>query len=140
MCLAGVRSLPRSVPQGHRWHLLKLHLNGHYSSSRVHIAGVTQDAGQCCFCKQGPDSVSHIMACPCAGRALEGLAANLPVVPTIALQDLFFQHTANGTVRSYIVAAFAAIWAIRLNTCDQMSQYPQTCWSHLSKKPCSAPG
>ena len=45
LCVTGLRSLPRSVPQGHRWHLLRLHLNGHYSSSRVHAAGVTQNEG-----------------------------------------------------------------------------------------------
>lgn len=36
----GLSCIPRSVPQGHRWHLFRLHLNGHCTCARVHKAGV----------------------------------------------------------------------------------------------------
>ena len=124
MCLAGLRSLPRSVPQGHRWHLLKLHLNGHYSSACVQRAGVTQDEGHCCFCRHGPDSVSHIMSCPNATTALEGLAWTLPVPASITLHDLFFQQQADGAIRSYMLAAFAAVWAARFKHADATAPVP----------------
>ena len=116
--------LPRSVPQGHRWHLLRLHLNDHYSSARVQRAGVTQNEGHCCFCQQGPDSVSHIMTCPSVTTALEGLASSLPVPGSITLHDLFFQQQADGAIRSYMLAAFAAVWAARFKHVDATAPVP----------------
>ena len=49
-CWSGLRSLLRSVPQNHRWHLLRLHLNGHYTSARLSVTRVLPDPGCCCFC------------------------------------------------------------------------------------------
>ena len=139
LCVTGLRSLPRSVPQGHRWHLLRLHLNGHYSSSRVQAAGVTQNEGRCCFCHRGPDSVSHVLECPCVVTALEGLAAIVPVAGHITLSDLFFQHHADGAARAYMVAAFASIWAARFKHAASPEPVPPDVLASLIQKSLQCP-
>ena len=36
--VSSATALPRSTPQGHRWHLLKAHLKGHYTTDRLQKA------------------------------------------------------------------------------------------------------
>ena len=50
MLRRAVRHLPRSVPQSHRWVLLKVHLNAPIASARLAAARVVDEPLQCCFC------------------------------------------------------------------------------------------
>ena len=138
-CLLGLASLPKSIPQAHRWHFLRLHLNGHYTTARVQRAGVSQSDGRCCFCHEGPDSVAHILACPCVTRALEGVASIAPVLPRISHDDLVFQTHANGATRAYMIAAFCAIWTVRFKNTNSAEPIPPDVLTSLIQKVLQCP-
>ena len=57
------RHLPRSVPQSHRWFLLKVHLNAPIASARLVAARVVDEPIQCCFCSSHSDSLDHLPRC-----------------------------------------------------------------------------
>ena len=58
-----LRHLPRSVPQPHRWFLLKVHLNAPSTSARLFAAHVVEAPVQCCFCSSSSDSLDHLPRC-----------------------------------------------------------------------------
>ena len=91
-CLQGFTTLPRSVLHGHRWHLLRLHLNGHYIGSRTGVAGVLGALQHCCFCGGGADSISHLVSCDQVNRVLGALQLDMRRASRpFLLTDLFFQ-------------------------------------------------
>ena len=55
--------LPRSVPQAHRWFLLKVHLNAPIASARLAAARVVDEPLQCCLCSSNSDSLDHLPRC-----------------------------------------------------------------------------
>ena len=58
-----LRHLPRSVPQPHRWFLLKVHFNATIASARLVGARVVDEPVQCCFCSRSSDSLDHLSRC-----------------------------------------------------------------------------
>ena len=58
-----LRHLPRSVPQPHRWFLLKVRLNAPIPSARLVAARVVEEPVQCCFCSTSSDSLDHLPRC-----------------------------------------------------------------------------
>ena len=59
-----LRHLPRSVPQSHRWFLLKVHLNAPIASARLVAARIiVEEPVQCCFCSRSFDSLDHLPRC-----------------------------------------------------------------------------
>ena len=114
MLLRGVACLPRSIPQGHRWFLLKLHLNAPITTARVAAAGGLTVGEQCVFCGVGSDSLAHITQCPAVLLAYEAVAdpGTLPHLRG-AREALMFQCDLDGAVIAGIVAIFAAVWDIR---------------------------
>ena len=58
-----LRHLPRSVPQPHRWFLLKIHFNAPIASTRLVAARVVEEPIQCCFCSRSCDSLDHLSRC-----------------------------------------------------------------------------
>ena len=72
--LSGLAALPKSVPQGHHWHLLKAHLRGHHTSERVHKALRTEKIEPCHFCGCGADSMGHLLECATVRTALTAVA------------------------------------------------------------------
>ena len=55
--LRRTRHLPSSVPQPHRWFLLKVHFNAPIASARLVAARVVDEPTQCCFCSRSSDSL-----------------------------------------------------------------------------------
>ncbi len=107
-------SLPGSVPQAHRWQLLRLHLNGIYTSARVAAAGVVQAASPCPYCSHGEDSAGHLVACPTVFNAWTQLHAHLAgALPGFDMPALYFQTSADGDLRSLLIAFFCAVLNIR---------------------------
>ena len=74
LLLGGLARLPRSVPQGHRWFLLKLPLNAPMTTARVGVAGVLSASERCVFCDQGCDSLAHLAQCPAVLAAYDAVA------------------------------------------------------------------
>jgi len=110
----GFASMPMSLPQGQRWHLLRIHLNGHYTTARVHAAAVTTTAGECPFCRNSPDTILHLMECHHVIGVFHTLGRHLPgPLGRVEMADLFFQRHQDGAVRAFIVATFSAVWAVR---------------------------
>ena len=61
--MAGLRRLPRSLPQGHRWFLFKLHLNAPMTTARISVAGRGPVEG-CAFCgAPNGDRWAHLTSC-----------------------------------------------------------------------------
>ena len=106
--------LPRSIPQGHRWQMLRLHLNGIYTASRVGVAGVTDPAASCLLCQSGTDSPSHLAACPVSIEAWRRVSTQQQDLRTaFSMATLFFQNPGNGEERSLTIAFFCAIMGVR---------------------------
>ena len=72
--LRGLARLPRSMAQGHRWYLFKLHLNAPTTTARMAASGVLQEPERCCFCRVGEDSLAHVARCPAVLLAYDALA------------------------------------------------------------------
>ena len=77
-----LRHLPRSVPQPHRWFLLKVHLNAPITSTRLVAAHVVEEPVQCCFCSSSSDSLDHLPRCFTVLDVYNGIrdTANLPPI------------------------------------------------------------
>ena len=102
--------------QSQRWHLLKIHLNGHVTSQRRHHEDSTAEptVAPCLLCGSAWDSTTHLLACPPVSAALQLLAADgSPVYQgTAVLRDFFF---CPGWRRFFELklAIFSATWAAR---------------------------
>ncbi len=91
--LRGLRCLPRSMPQGHRWFLVKLHLNAPLTSARAAAAG-RGEIQECQFCGvDAGDRWEHMTRCGLILSVCDGLFASgrIPpvrqVFPTLMLQE-----------------------------------------------------
>ena len=112
--LSGLRRLPRSMPQAHRWFLLKLHLNAPVTSARRAAAGIEDTDQTCAFCGSGDDSVGHISRCPAVLTAYDAVCIQTMLPP---LRDarvaLMLQDDLDGATIAGISAIFSTIWDIR---------------------------
>ena len=61
--LRGLDVAQKGLPQAQRWHLFKLHLNGHMTTARLHAARQAPAILQCSLCGNGPDHISHYFTC-----------------------------------------------------------------------------
>ena len=60
--LSGLRSIPRRIPQQHRWFLFRTHLNAHMTTHRLASAGCGEEA-KCTLCGTGADTHEHLHEC-----------------------------------------------------------------------------
>ena len=109
-----LRHLPRSVPQPHRWFLLKVHLNAPIASSRLVAARVVEEPVQCCFCSRSSDSLDHLPRCFTVLDVYNSIrdAANLPPIIDDR-HSLMLQERWEGIVLASILAFFFDIWTVR---------------------------
>ena len=109
-----LRHLPRSVPQPHRWFLLKVHLNAPIASARLVAARVVDEPLQCCVCSSHSDSLDHLPRCFAVLHVCNSIrdAANLPPIFDGRF-SLMLQERWEGSVMASIVALFFAISNVR---------------------------
>ena len=110
----GLRRVPRSLPQGHRWFLLKIHLNAPMTSARIASAGGGQ-IQPCLFCRApGGDRWDHLACRGCVMSACDRLfhAGHIPALTT-AYPTLMMQTNLDGATLAAVVATFAAVWRVR---------------------------
>ena len=114
--LQGLRHIPRDMPQGHRWSLLKYHFHGHLTSDRLVRAAVLQVVGPCPLCgATDDDTLAHLYYCP---TVLEAAALFPPTLHHhfdehhMFLQDAMDEEKDEGAIR-WIAAFFAAVWEVR---------------------------
>ncbi|HIF32153.1 MAG TPA: reverse transcriptase-like protein [Planctomycetaceae bacterium] len=109
-----LKSLPRTIPQGHRWFLLKVHLKGLLSSDRLMRAGVTVGEGQCGLCNDGPDSIAHLVQCSCVVQACDKVRTTAKIPPfSSGLAVLRLQSAFDGASLAVVIAFYAAVWKVR---------------------------
>ena len=60
--MSGLRSIPRSIPQTHRWFLFRTHLNARMTTHRLASARCGEEA-KCPLCGKGPDTYEHLHEC-----------------------------------------------------------------------------
>ncbi len=114
LLLRGLRRLPRSMPQAHRWFLLKVHLNAPMNSVRMAAAGRLFGDQRCAFCQSAPDSLSHVSQRPAVLAAYDGVASLAGLPPLLdARRALLLQDDWDGASVAGTVATFAAVWDIR---------------------------
>ena len=105
----------QSVPQSHRWFLLKVHFNAPIASARLVAARVVEKPVQCCFCSRS--SVVSTICHAVLHTVLDVYnsvrdAANLPPIID-GRHSLMLQERWEGSVLASIVAFFFAIWTVR---------------------------
>jgi len=113
--VARLRSLPRSTPQGHRWHLLKLHLGGHPTTSYLTQCRVMAQPAACPFCgtDQG-DSTAHLLNCPAVQEAVDAIQAEGRVQGVgWHLGALFLGRPLLGDVFCALLSLLTATWEAR---------------------------
>ena len=108
-----LRRLP-SVPQAHRWFLLKVHLNAPIATARLAAAQVVDEPLNCCLCFRGPDSLVHLPRCQAVLDVFDSIrgVAGLPPISD-GRSGLMLQERWEGCVVAGIVAFYAAIWDVR---------------------------
>jgi len=130
--VAGLRTLPRSTPQAHRWHLLKAALNGHLTGQRLRdVHSTTTTSGTaggtpchaCLYCGAAhKDSVGHLWKCRTVRAAVEQLVATAspagaPLLPRLHVWEeadmLFQRRPMSGDERALLLATFSALWSLR---------------------------
>ena len=102
-----LRHLPRSVPQLHRWFLLKIHLNAPIASARLVAARVVEEPVQCCSCSRSSDSLDHLPRCFTVLDVYNSIrdVANLPPIID-GRHSLLLQERWEGRVLASILAFF----------------------------------
>ncbi len=106
--------LPRSVPQGHRWFLLKVHFNAPLTTARTAAAGISATE-PCAFCKaQDGDSWRHLLRCDLVMDVCDRFCAagRLPPIQD-GQPELMMQNDKDGATVAGVVAVFASIWRVR---------------------------
>ena len=112
--LQGLRRLPRSVPQAHRWFLLKVHFNAPLATTRLAAALVEVTDAQCFFCHAAADAMSHICSCPAVLAAYDSVAAQALLPPLLdGRAILMLQSDWDGAAVAAVLAFFRAVWDVR---------------------------
>ena len=115
--LHGLRRLPRSVPQGHRWFLLKIHLKAPMTLARIAKARADVEAEPCHLCGKDEDRVEHVTACELVCGAYDVVSRGGQLPPGGGgLRTLMLQEAIDGGTLAVVLAFYAAIWATR-RTC-----------------------
>jgi len=113
----GLSSIPPDLTQGQRWHLLKLHLNGHLTYSHLHTAIPLKVpvVEPCPLCGSTPDRIEHYFSCPVVLEAQNTTAAAVPnqVSQPWQLGDVFFQGNPQPLHLHFLLAVFASAWFVR---------------------------
>ena len=110
----GLRRLPRSLPQGHRWFLLKVHLNAPLTSARRAASG-NFPIQRCFACGLvDRDRWSHLTRCGVVMSTCDQLFAGgrIPAMAD-AQPALMMQTEHDGGSTAAIIAVSAAIWRVR---------------------------
>ena len=85
-------TISKKLSQSHRWHIARLHLNGHMTSHRLHAAHQAPEVLQCPLCNASADTAGHLCACPVVTDAFALMAPALPLNVTHpgSLSHVFF--------------------------------------------------
>ena len=120
--LQELRHLPRSMPQGHRWFLLKIHLKAPMTLARIAKARADVEAEPCHLCGGQTDAVEHVTTCElvCGAYDIVSRPARLPANPG-GMRTLMLQERMDGGTLAGIVAFYAAIWTTR-RTCRKLGR------------------
>ena len=120
--LQELRHLPRSMPQGHRWFLLKIHLKAPMTLARIAKARADVEAEPCHLCGGQTDAVEHVTTCElvCGAYDIVSRSARLPANPG-GMRTLMLQERMDGGTLAGIVAFYAAIWTTR-RTCRKLGR------------------
>ena len=108
--------LPRSLPQAHRWFLLKAHHNAPIATARLAALRTDTEEVQdyCCFCSRHADSLHHLPRCHAVLTVYDSIreSAGLPPIND-GRAHLMLQEPLEGSVVAGIVAFYVAIWDVR---------------------------
>ena len=74
----GLRRPMKGLTQLQRWHLFRIHVNGHMSSARLHAARQAPVLLPCALCGRADDSARHILRCPTVTAAFRLVEGALP--------------------------------------------------------------
>ena len=112
--MQGFQKCPRATTQAQRWHLFRIHFNGHMSSTRVHAALPSVAVLPCPLCG-GTDSASHLLECPTTRAAFDFAADALPLGAAYhgSWSELFFQSPLADAAFTFTLALFSAAWSCR---------------------------
>ena len=76
--LSGLRSIPRRIPQQHRWFLFRTHLNAHMTTHRLASAGCGEEA-KCPLCGTVADTYEHLHECSALNETKREIEADTKV-------------------------------------------------------------
>ena len=111
----GLRRPLKGLTQLQRWHLLRIHVNGHMSSARLHAARQAPVVLPCALCGRADDSARHILRCPTVTAAFRLVEGALPphIHAPATWSQLFFQSDLDPALCHLTVALFTAAWGCR---------------------------
>ena len=111
----GLRRPLRGLTQLQRWHLFRLHVNGHMSSTRLHAARQAPVILPCALCGRADDSARHVFTCPTVLAAFRQVEGALPpnVNAPASWNQLFFQSDLDTAHCTFTMALFTAAWGCR---------------------------
>ena len=130
-------TISKKLSQSHRWHIARLHLNGHMTSHRLHAAHQALEILQCPLCNASADTAGHLCACPVVTDAFALMAPALPLNVTHpgSLSHVFFNTPTAPDHFHLILATFTAVWACRGairrgNSRTRLSEFLIRCIQH----------
>ena len=108
----GLEALPRALTQLQRWHLFRIHVNGHMSSSRLKAARQAPIVLPCPLCGTADDSARHCLQCATAVAAFNKVVDALPphVQQPASWTQLFFQAPCDPDIFHFTLGLFTAAW------------------------------
>ena len=111
----GLRRPLRGLTQLQRWHLFRLHVNGHMSSTRLHAARQAPVILPCALCGTADDSARQIPDCSTVTAAFRLAEGVLPpnVHASASPSHLFFQSDLDPTLWQITMALLTAPWVSR---------------------------
>ena len=111
----GLRRPMKGLTQLQRWHLFRIHVNGHMSSARLHAARKAPVLLPCALCGRADDSARHILRCPTVTAAFRLVEGALPphIHAPATWSQLFFQSDLDPALCHLTVALFTAAWGCR---------------------------
>ena len=111
----GLRRPLRGLTQLQRWHLFRLHVNGHMSATRLHAARQAPVILPCALCGRADDSARHILTCSTVRAAFRLVEGALPshIEAPASWGQLFFQSALDPELGHLTMALFTAAWGCR---------------------------
>lgn len=109
-----LRFIPRSIGQGQRWMLFKVHFKACGTTSKRHQAGKAPRIEQCCFCGRDEDRIDHLLDCPRVRVAVAELCVeHRPRLAAWGFTDYFLQRELGGETVQLLLGTLTAIWRLR---------------------------